>query len=63
MLWQLQGKMGQTPFRCGFVTLENKVIAAAPFIWTIGKHRDELREIFKRRGWKCVGIRASMDMT
>ena len=52
----LAPKCGKAGFCAGLVVGSDDRVteAAAVLRWTIGKHRDELRPYFKRRGWKVT---------
>ena len=52
-LWQVTAPH----FCAGMVTYGHEVVEAAPVLkWTVGRHRSELRNYFRYRGWSVVHV-------
>ncbi len=51
-------------FVAGMLMTDNIVTEAAPILkWALGKHRDDLRQYFLRKGWEAHEIVVSPRLT
>ncbi|CAH2606253.1 conserved protein of unknown function (plasmid) [Rhodovastum atsumiense] len=56
-------RVDATHFCAGLIIdrLDQRAIIAAPILaWTIGRHRTELSNYFRRKGWRATIVRGSV---